>query len=224
MSAPVDVLASSMFLTSALVTIVGTAVMLVGEFKKALSIRAIGKIVAVSGFLSAALANGLPHHSVGVVTLVALGFCALGDLLLLPDGAKRAFLLGLFSFLLGHVGFLVAFVTAGVSWWACALALLGLVPITALILRWLLPHVKAPMKVPVLLYVTAISLMVASAAGSVAGGGSVLGLIAAVAFFLSDLAVARERFVTNTVMNKVWGLPLYFGAQLAFAAWMNGGI
>jgi uncharacterized membrane protein YhhN len=224
MSAPVDVLASSTFLTSALVTAVGTAVMLVGEFKKAFPIRALGKVVAVAGFLSAALAHGLPHHPVGVVTLVALVFCALGDLLLLPNGAKRAFLLGLFAFLLGHVGFLVAFVTAGVSWGACALALLGLVPITALVLRWLLPHVKVPMKVPVLLYVTAISLMVASAAGSVVGGGPVLGLIAAVAFFLSDLAVARERFVTDTVLNKLWGLPLYFGAQLAFAAWMNAAV
>ncbi len=220
MSAPVTALVSSAFLTSALVTGVGTAVMLIGEVRKSFLLRALGKVVAVAGFLSAALTNGFPEHHVGVVTLVALILCALGDLLLLPNGAKRAFLLGLFAFLLGHVGFLLAFVTAGVAWWACALALLALVPVTVFVLRWLLPHVKAPMKVPVLLYVTAISLMVASAVGSVAGGGPVLGLIAAVAFFLSDLAVARERFVTDSVVNKLWGLPLYFGAQLMFAAWM----
>jgi len=40
----------------------------------------------------------------------------------------------------------------------------------------------------------------------------------AVAFYASDLAVARHRFVTETFSNKLWGTPLYFGAQLLLAA------
>jgi hypothetical protein len=42
-----------------------------------------------------------------------------------------------------------------------------------------------------------------------------------VAFYLSDLSVARDRFIAPSIENKVWGWPLYFGAQmvLASAAW-----
>ncbi len=42
-------------------------------------------------------------------------------------------------------------------------------------------------------------------------------LFSAVAFFLSDLCVARERFLVSSLWNKAFGLPLYFGAQLGFA-------
>jgi hypothetical protein len=41
-------------------------------------------------------------------------------------------------------------------------------------------------------------------------------LAAAVAFYLSDLAVARDRFVAPGFRNRLWGLPLYYGAQLLF--------
>ena len=37
------------------------------------------------------------------------------------------------------------------------------------------------------------------------------------AFFVSDLAVAREQFVSEGFVNKTWGLPLYYAAQLLFA-------
>jgi hypothetical protein len=36
-------------------------------------------------------------------------------------------------------------------------------------------------------------------------------------FFVSDLAVARERFIEHTFLNKTWGLPLYYGGQLLLA-------
>ena len=41
-------------------------------------------------------------------------------------------------------------------------------------------------------------------------------LVAAVIFYLSDIAVARERFVTSSVTNRLLGLPAYYGAQLLF--------
>ena len=41
--------------------------------------------------------------------------------------------------------------------------------------------------------------------------------VGAFAFYLSDLAVARQRFVVKSFTNKAWGLPLYFGAQLVLA-------
>jgi hypothetical protein len=39
-----------------------------------------------------------------------------------------------------------------------------------------------------------------------------------VSFYLSDLSVARDRFVVTEFNNKLWGWPLYFGAQLVLAA------
>ena len=74
------------------------------------------------------------------------------------------------------------------------------------------------LQIPVLVYVAVISTMVVCAAASVGKVWNPWILPGAVAFYASDLAVARQRFVAETFGNKVWGLPLYFGAQLLLAA------
>jgi uncharacterized membrane protein YhhN len=66
--------------------------------------------------------------------------------------------------------------------------------------------------------VAVISAMVATAAGAFGAGAGGLLLAGALAFFASDLAVARERFVERSFANKLWGLPLYYGAQLLLAS------
>lgn len=213
-------LQSSTYLMCAVITTAAVLAMLVADARKERTIRGAMKTVAVVGFIGAALVFGVPTDPTGITTLVALVLCGLGDVLLIPAGAKRAFLLGLVSFLIGHVGFAIAFVTRGVAWSASALSLLLLLPVIFFVMRWLLPHVERKMKLPVIVYVGVITLMVCAAVGSVAAGGPVIGLVAALAFFFSDFSVARERFVSDTFLNKLWGVPLYFGAQLAFAAWM----
>jgi len=65
-------------------------------------------------------------------------------------------------------------------------------------------------------YLAAISLMVVLAAGTMAAAGPQL-LIGALMFAVSDIFVARDRFVSPSVANRLWGLPLYYGAQLIFA-------
>ena len=35
-------------------------------------------------------------------------------------------------------------------------------------------------------------------------------------FVISDVSVARDRFVKQDIVNKAWGLPLYYIAQTAF--------
>jgi hypothetical protein len=59
--------------------------------------------------------------------------------------------------------------------------------------------------------------MCAAAAGSSRAFGSLVPVIGATCFMSSDVAVARDRFVTPGVANRVWGLPLYYGAQLLLA-------
>jgi hypothetical protein len=63
----------------------------------------------------------------------------------------------------------------------------------------------------------AISAMVSLAAGSFAARPSLLLLTGAIGFYLSDLSVARDRFVAPGFVNRLWGIPLYYGAQLLFA-------
>ena len=42
--------------------------------------------------------------------------------------------------------------------------------------------------------------------------------LGALLFFASDLSVARDVFVHRTFVNRLWGLPLYYAAQLCLAA------
>jgi uncharacterized membrane protein YhhN len=77
--------------------------------------------------------------------------------------------------------------------------------------------VKGGMRGAVLAYVLVISAMVVLAAGAAGASGDAAILAGAVAFYVSDLAVARERFVAHSYTNKIWGLPLYYGAQLVLA-------
>jgi uncharacterized membrane protein YhhN len=70
------------------------------------------------------------------------------------------------------------------------------------------------MRGPVLGYIIAITAMVALASGAVFAGAKPTLLIGAALFYLSDLCVARERFVAKSLWNGVVGLPLYYAAQL----------
>jgi hypothetical protein len=65
--------------------------------------------------------------------------------------------------------------------------------------------------------------MVVCAAGAVARGGDPAMLLGAGLFSVSDLAVARDRFVSPGFANAAWGLPLYYGAQLVLAGTLAAG-
>jgi uncharacterized membrane protein YhhN len=91
----------------------------------------------------------------------------------------------------------------------------------ASVVRWLRPNLSPDMVGPVFAYVAVISLMVMAASGVVADGATPWILVGAIGFFLSDLAVARNQFVVESVTNRVWGLPLYYASQLILA-WTVG--
>jgi uncharacterized membrane protein YhhN len=178
----------------------------------------LAKPLASTGFVALALASGATATPYGRGVLAALLLGWLGDVLLIPKGAKRAFLVGLASFLLGHLAFALAFAVRGVAGpWLAA----GAVAAAAAALpvhRWLAPHVPPALRLPVRAYVGVISLMVATAAGAFGATRDAALLAGALGFFASDLAVARERFVAKGFVNKLWGLPLYYGSQLLLAS------
>ena len=84
-------------------------------------------------------------------------------------------------------------------------------------LRWLWQHLDGFYRFAVPVYVLAIVLMTSLAAAVSAASGSYAALAAAFIFTVSDVAVARDRFVRRSIVNKVWGLPLYYTAQIVFA-------
>jgi uncharacterized membrane protein YhhN len=177
----------------------------------------LAKPLAATAFVAAALAWGARETSYGRIVLVALAFCWLGDVLLIPR-SQKVFRLGIASFLLGHVAYAVAFLAHGVAFRWTVVALVASLPALAFVVRWLGPHVPAELRGAVYAYMAVITAMVACAFGAFGAGGPLVALVAALAFYLSDLSVARDRFVAPAFVNRLWGLPLYFGAQLLFAS------
>ena len=201
---------------------VATAIAVVGllfaQYRGSQAGVSVAKPIASTGFIAVALAAGALQTPYGLAVLAALALCWIGDVFLIPKGAKTPFLVGLTSFLLGHVGFVVAFALLGPDpLWTAAAGALALLPVFAA-LRWLRPHLSDRMRIPVVVYVVVISLMVVVAVGAAAATGRSAIAVGAICFYLSDLSVARHRFISASFSNKTWGLPLYYGGQLILAS------
>jgi uncharacterized membrane protein YhhN len=178
------------------------------------ALEIISKAAASLGFVIIGVANRSPGDPVGSWIVAGLVLCAAGDLLLRFD---RTFDLGLFSFLAGHLAYVTAFATAlPVQQWR--LLFLAPVVLTSVgALSWLWPHLDRR-KPSVTAYVVAISIMVWGGL-SVASAGILGGTVAfgALLFYLSDLFVARHRFVTAEFLNRGLGLPIYYTGQILIA-------
>ena len=200
-----------------LLTVVALAGLLAAEARSYQLGVYLFKPLASTGFVGAAVASGAVFSTYGRIILLALLLSWLGDVLLIPAG-EGTLLAGLGSFLLAHVAFGSAFALRGqaLAWTAAALVVLAAIAI--FVVRWLRPHLPAGMRLPVFVYIAVITVMVALAAGTVAAGSPRIILAGAVAFFLSDLSVANDRFVHKSFVNDLWGLPLYYAAQLCLAA------
>ena len=175
------------------------------------------KPVASLAFLWVALAAGALESTYGRWVLLGLALCLAGDLLLIPQERKAAFRGGVFAFLAGHVAFSVAFLGLPIDPLGLAVAAVVLALALAAVLRWLSPSVTADMVLPVRAYMLVIGIMSALACGVTAAGGPWQVAVGALAFTASDVSVARDRFVRHEFMNRAWGLPLYYAAQLLIA-------
>ena len=179
--------------------------------------RAVLKTCAATGFLLTAWAAGAFASAYGRWVFAALLFSWVGDVALLARESPKLFLVGLGSFLLGHVAYAVGFAVRGVDTTIALWALPVVAVLSGAFLRWLEPHVSARMRMPVFAYTAILSLMVVLAAGTVGAAGNGWILVGAVLFYASDGAVARERFVTSSIWNGAWGSPAYFFGQVVLA-------
>jgi uncharacterized membrane protein YhhN len=176
------------------------------------------KPLASAAFVAAALAEGAAHSTYGRLVLLGLCLSWLGDVLLIPRERHAAFLAGIASFLLAHVAFGAAFAARGIA--PAALALAGALTAAAAlrILRWLRPHLTDLFRWAVPAYTIVIAGMVTlGVSAAVSAGAGAIGA-GALLFAVSDVFVARDRLVAADFANALWGLPLYFGAQLLLAS------
>ena len=175
-----------------------------------------GKMAASTVFVLFAVYLDALESVHGQALMVALLCSWVGDLLLLP-GKSRWFLYGLVSFLLAHIAFALCFIQRGIDTGQLLLPGAGVGLLVLVISYWLLPHVEKEMKLPVLGYMAAIVVMVILAFATHHHLPNAAIPVAACLFLVSDLFVARDRFVKKEAWNRIIGTPLYFGAQMIFA-------
>lgn len=199
--------------------------LVIGEFLSNDRLRWIAKPLASIAFIAVGVAAvrknpSLTELDLAVVVGLALG--AIGDVALLSE---HGFLAGLGSFLLGHIAYVVAVGTLiPPSEWFHAAGAAAFLPIAigVIVLAWLWPRL-GKLRVPVICYVVVIVAMVVGAIALFrvrdipAAPDRSLFAAGAVMFFASDLAVARDKFVAKGFINRVWGLPVYYAAQLLIA-------
>lgn len=192
------------------------AALLVAEYRASRVGVWLAKPAAAACFVAAALSWGALDSDYGRIVLAGLALSLCGDVLLIPEGRSRAFQAGVAAFGLAHVAYLAAFAlrfeSAALAALAAAVAALALF----FVLPWLRPHLPDDEQTPVRAYMVVISLMLITAAGAAPSDPRIL--TAAGMFYVSDLSVARGRFVAPGFANAAWGLPLYFAAQLVIAS------
>lgn len=183
------------------------------------------KPLAAAGFLAIPTVSSLAGTGINPWFFGGLIACAVGDMLLLSRNRPALFKLGMGAFAIGHLAYVGAFIQwmrradDWHAWW--------LIPTGALVLfscvktfHWLRPHLPKDMVVPVIGYTAIIGLMVTLALTQFVSAPYFLpamAMLAAILFAVSDIYVARDRFVVHEPKNARRITPLYFGAQLLFA-------
>ena len=170
--------------------------------------------------LTAVCAATMPFSAYAIVIVIGLVLCLVGDICLaFPQ--QTTFRVGLAAFLLGHVAYIAAFALAAYPNWGLWIAAAAALPVSSFVYRRLQPHLGG-LKTPVMAYIVVITVMVI-AAGGVFGDlhlsmlGRFLVLNGAFSFYLSDIFVARQRFVQPSFVNRLIGLPLYYLGQFQIA-------
>ena len=171
-------------------------------------------------FVATALLQPHPIPAYYHYLLVGLIFCLIGDVCLaLPQ--KKAFTVGLAAFLVGHIFYIFSFSSLiQIDQWISGL-FFYLFGISALIFLWLRPHLKS-MLIPVLLYVLVITVMASGAWAVFLKSpfhvfGRTLLLAGSLCFYVSDIFVARDKFIKEEYRNRLLGLPLYYVGQFFLA-------
>ena len=180
-------------------------------------ISALAKAVASTSFVVLGTLSGGGYTSYGRFILAALVLSWVGDMLLLS--LQSYFLLaGIAAFLLAHAAFAAGFTRLAIDgyWFAGGIVCTSVAGV--LLVRWLWVRLEGSYRIAVPIYVATIMMMTSLAIGVSAAQMPATVAAGAILFTVSDISVARDRFIERSVVNKVWGIPLYYIAQLLLAA------
>ena len=169
------------------------------------------KVAASASFLVLG-ALGLGISDYGNLVVAALALSCVGDVLL-GSRTKRALIAGIGAFLIAHLAYAAAFSTLQLNKLGFFAALIVWTFVTVLVILRLWPRLDKHYRVAVIAYCVAIVSMVSFAAATLLP----LIAVAACMFAASDISVARDRFIVHSISNKIWGIPLYYLAQVLFA-------
>jgi uncharacterized membrane protein YhhN len=172
------------------------------------------------------LMTGIESSSV-IWFIIGLIFCLGGDVFLMFPG--QFFLLGLISFLLGHICYIIGFgipiPTSGDEMAAILITVFLL-----FLAGWVYVRLAAGMQVlgmknmriPVLFYTVVITIMLYSALMTLFNDywnfySSILVSVGAILFLVSDIMNAWARFVNRIPNHRLWIMSTYHLAQLCIA-------
>ncbi|MEW5249157.1 lysoplasmalogenase [Microbulbifer discodermiae] len=162
--------------------------------------------IAVLGLLALGELRGLTRS----LTLTALGFSALGDVLLALDFPNH-FVFGLGAFLVAQLVYAANFLR-GANFHSRRFALRALpILVVTPLLAWLLLPAAGELATPVLVYLSAIVLMSLGAAAH--RGKSGLLFAGALTFMVSDTLIAVNRFLLPLPLAGVAVMLSYYSAQ-----------
>ncbi len=164
------------------------------------------------GALAVLVADNAPTGAL-VAAVVGFACCLAGDVALLPTVDK--FVVGLGSFLVGHIAFVVMFVLLGLdTWWLGVVALVGVSAVAVFVGRPIVAGARASdpaLVVPVQAYLAIISSMAVVGWAT----GRPAAIIGSALFVASDSMLGWRQFIGS---NRRWmpvGVMFTYHAALA---------
>jgi len=171
--------------------------------------------VASGSFVLIALLSGGLRSAPGILMVIGLVGCFLGDML-----GARSFVASAGAFLVSHLFFIAAYALRRGDARRGAAVLVLFIACSALILSGLYGRAEGAERVLAVAYALVISAMVGGAASAAHLPGGKHIFVAAVLFYVSDIAVAYWKFVGGDAPYDWYCYPLYYTActMLAFGA------
>lgn len=198
--------------------------LLIAELREDKRAQYLFKPLAALGFILLALQFGALKSTYGIIILSGLIACAMGDIFLLSRKSDNVFKAGMAAFAVGHLLYMTAFGLQfeGLDIDGYIVTGLTLISATTFFL-WLKPHLAKDMIALTLVYTAIISLMVIASIARFNYFLKYAAPLGAILFAISDMFVARDRFVKPSPKNALAITPLYFGAQalFAFSVWLE---
>ena len=190
------------------------------------------KPLCALGFLGIGVGFGLGGPDPHYVRAMGVGLLAsvVGDVVLLAHG-RRALGGGIVAFAVAHAAYAVAFWPRAALHPGLVVVAVPLAVVLALTVRAAWPKLGR-LKVPGTLYGGVLggmallawaAFLAPDAPSGDKGTGRALAAVGATLFFVSDVAVTRERVLKSETPDCLWGVPSYFVGQLLLAASLGWG-